>query len=82
MRRTTDCSVLQTVWFCIVCVNGDVRIEGTETSQMVQGFIQYCSNGVWSTVVLCTKFSYASWTINEGEVACRQLGYGRLYLTL
>ena len=64
----------------IACVNGDLRIEGTETSQMVQGFVQYCFNGVWSTVVVCTP--YAAWTSNEGEVACKQLGYGKLYLTL
>ena len=64
----------------IACVNGDLRTEGTETSQMVQGIVQYCLNGRWSTVVVCTP--YAVWTFNEGDVACRQLGYGKLFLTL
>ena len=65
---------------CVVCVNGDLRIEGTETDQMVEEFAQCCWNGVWSTIVTCTDES--AWGGNEGRVACRQLGYGELQLTL
>ena len=64
----------------VACVNGDLRIEGTETAQTVEGFVQYCWNGTWSTVIVCTDDS--TWGDDDGVVACRQLGYGEWYLAL
>ena len=51
------------------CENGDLRLQG---GQSHEGFVQYCWNGVWSTV--CTLGS-GRWQREEAIVACTQLGY-------
>ena len=61
---------------CTVCENGDLRLQG---GQSHEGFVQYCWNGVWSTV--CVKWIQADGQgYIEATVACRQLGYhGKLF---
>ena len=56
-------------------MDGDVRIQTTgETvlNQMIEGPVQYCWYGVWSTVMVCRG---SVWQRDEARVAYRQLGY-------
>ena len=54
-------------------MNGDLRIEqNSETAERFEGFVQYCWNGVWSTVCALDP---GRWGSNETRVACSQIGY-------
>ena len=57
----------------VACASGDLRIEQcNETAERIEGFVQYCWNGNWSTVCAMDP---GRWGSNETSVACRQLGY-------
>ena len=54
----------------VACASGDLRIEQCNaTAEKIEGFVQYCWNGTWSTL------DPGRWESNETSVACRQLGY-------
>ena len=46
-----------------------MRLVGPDGPNMVEGRVEYCSNGLWGTV------SYDSFDTRDGEVVCRRLGY-------
>ena len=46
-----------------------IRLYNVVTDIEEDGFVQICKNGYWYTV------SGYSWDCNDGDVACRQLGY-------
>jgi len=49
------------------CTDGDVRLVGGSTT--FEGRVELCINHAWGTV--CDN----SWSTNDGNVVCRQLGY-------
>ena len=49
------------------CVEGGIRLVGS--ASVYQGRVEVCHNDIWGTV--CDD----GWDRNEGNVACRQLGY-------
>ena len=54
---------------CLVALlPGAVRLSGGSRPSV--GRVEVLYNGVWGTVC-----SYARWTLVEGQVVCRQLGY-------
>jgi len=53
--------------FTVVCNNGDIRLVGG--SNIYEGRVEVCWNETWGTV--CDGF----WSVNDGNVACRQLGF-------
>ena len=67
----TDCVCInssQSLMFAVlaVCTDGDLRLQGGEYNR---GRVEVCDGGVWGTV--CDDF----WSTNDGNVACRQLGF-------
>ena len=51
------------------CINGSMRLVGPDGPNMVEGRVEYCSNGLWGTV------SSSNFDSRDGEVVCRRLGY-------
>ena len=49
------------------CTHGDVQLVGGSGSY--QGNVQICNDGVWGWV--CDN----SWSSNDAQVVCRQLGF-------
>ena len=53
----------------VSCINGSMRLVGPDGPNMVEGRVEYCSNGLWSTI------SDNFFDTRDGEVVCRRLGY-------
>ena len=51
----------------VLCQNGDIRLVGG--TNQYEGRVEVCWNETWGTV--CDGF----WSTNDGNVACRQLGF-------
>ena len=51
------------------CINGNMRLVSPDGPNMVEGRVEYCSNGLWGTV------TYYGFDNRDGEVVCRRLGY-------
>ena len=61
----------------VVCLNGDVRLVGSNSSS--EGRVEVCYNGSYYST--CDDF----WDELDAQVVCRQLGYSTLpgtYVTL
>ena len=53
-----------------VCVEYDIRL--VDGSNDMEGRIEICLNDTWTSI--CNIL----WTTNDGNVACRQLGYSQI----
>ena len=53
----------------VSCINGSMRLVGPDGPNVVEGRVEYCSNGLWGTV------SDNGFDSRDGEVVCRRLGY-------
>ena len=51
------------------CISGTMHLVGPDGPNIVEGRVEYCSNGVWGTV------SEDNFNSEDGEVVCRKLGY-------
>ncbi len=51
----------------MLCANGDIRLQGGTNER--EGRIEICNDETWGTV--CDRL----FTIPDGDVACRQLGF-------
>ena len=51
----------------MLCNNSDIRLAGG--SDQYEGRVEVCFNETWGTI--CD----GSWSTNDANVACRQLGY-------
>lgn len=51
------------------CMDGDVRLVGGVTDN--EGTVEVCLNNAWGTI--CD--SYDSWSSDEANIVCGQLGY-------
>jgi len=59
--------------FNIECpVNGEIRINGRESNDTIQGWVAVCEDSVWKTI--CDD----DWTTEDATVACRDQGYSDL----
>ena len=55
----------------VICEDGALRLDGSAATAM-SGRVEICFNETWGTV--CDSF----WSVNDGRVTCRQLGFSRL----
>ena len=53
--------------YVVLCNNSDIRLAGG--SDQYEGRVEICFNETWGTI--CD----GSWSTNDANVACRQLGY-------
>ena len=53
--------------YVVLCNNSDIRLAGG--SDQYEGRVEICFNETWGTI--CD----GSWSVNDANVACRQLGY-------
>ena len=53
--------------YVVLCNNSDIRLAGG--SDQYEGRVEVCFNETWGTI--CD----GSWSTNDANVACRQLGY-------
>ena len=58
-----------------ICEDGQLRLAGV-TATARSGRVEVCFNETWGTI--CDSF----WTVNDGRVACRQLGFSKLSMCL
>ena len=56
------------VFLLVICNDTDIRLVGG--SNQYEGRVEICFNETWGTI--CD----GSWSTNDANVACRQLGYG------
>ena len=65
--KLNDCVILLFVTLTVLCNNSDIRLAGG--SDQYEGRVEICFNETWGTI--CD----GSWSTNDANVACRQLGY-------
>jgi deleted-in-malignant-brain-tumors protein 1 len=51
------------------CSSGNLRLVDSSGSNMIQGRVEYCTNGIWGTV------NSNGFDTRDGQVVCRRLGY-------
>ena len=54
---------------CTADNDGDIRVNGTHSENVVAGRMELCLSGEWRAV--CES----GWDQNDASVVCRQLGY-------
>ena len=63
------CPMIIFIHFQAICDDGQLRLGGMATQ--LSGRVEICFNETWGTI--CDSF----WTNNDGNVACRQLGFSK-----